>query len=85
MIKTRDRVVTILNEVIESDYAELNKLEISDDEKLRAITSESMVALIFVTTLEDEFSIEFNDDEIDIAFFNSIDYLAETVDGHLNQ
>lgn len=84
-MKTRDKILTILNEVIESDYSELSKLQISDDEKLRAITSESMVALIFVTTLEDEFSIEFNDDEIDIAFFNSIDYLTETVDGHLNE
>ncbi|MBB6499060.1 hypothetical protein [Pedobacter cryoconitis] len=84
-MKTRDKILTILNEVIDSDYSELNKLEISDDEKLRAITSESMVALIFVTTLEDEFSIEFNDDEIDITFFNSIDYLAETVDSHLSE
>ena len=82
---TKEKVITILNDVTKSDYPEIFPEDMSDDEKLRMITSESIVALMFVTTIEDEFSVEFNDDEVDIDFFNSIDDLTNKIQQHLSQ
>lgn len=82
---TKEKVITILNDVTKSDYPEIFPEDMSDDEKLRMITSESIIALMFVTTIEDEFSVEFDDDEVDIDFFNSIDDLTNKIQQHLSQ
>lgn len=50
---------------------------------LHTILSESIQAITFVTLIEDEFEIEFDDDEIDMDFFLSFDRIAELVQRHL--
>jgi acyl carrier protein len=55
------------------------------DDKLKLLPSESMFALMLVTSIEDELDIEFEDDEIDIQFFSSIDAILEKINFHLNK
>lgn len=62
---------------------ESEQLNLSYDDKLQVILSESLQALAFVTTLEDEFDIEFDDDEIDLEFFTSTSTILERIQGHL--
>lgn len=47
------------------------------DNKLQMLTSESMLALVLVTSIEDEFDIEFEDDEIDYSFFSSFESVVD--------
>jgi acyl carrier protein len=53
--------------------------ELSDNEKINIILSESLQALIFVTSIEDEFNIQLEDDEIDIVLFQGIDITVEKI------
>lgn len=55
-----------------------------DNKILHVILSASSQALEFVCLLEDEYEIEFDDDEIDLDFFSSFDKIAETVFRHLH-
>ena len=41
------------------------------------LTSESMLALVLITSIEDEFDIEFEDDEIDYSFFSSFESVVD--------
>jgi acyl carrier protein len=59
------------------------ELDLSYDDKLQVILSESIQALAFVTTIEDEFDIEFDDDEIDMEFFMSVSTILRRIQGHL--
>jgi acyl carrier protein len=49
------------------------------DRLLHIILSESSQALEFVCSLEDEFDIEFEDDEIDIDFFSSFNTITARI------
>ncbi|MFA6245543.1 MAG: hypothetical protein WC615_01295 [Mucilaginibacter sp.] len=73
------RIIKVLSEVTEGEYEDLFPPDITNDEKLQLLTSESMLALVFVTSLEDEFEIEFQDDEVDVSFFSSIEALTAKV------
>jgi acyl carrier protein len=55
-----------------------------DDKLLHVILSESSQALNFVCTIEDEFDIEFDDDEVDIDFFSSFDYIVSCLLEHIS-
>jgi hypothetical protein len=57
---------------------------LSPAEKLGIILSESLQALIFVTTVEDEFDIQLDDEEVDLQFFEDIDIIIDRVERHLN-
>jgi len=83
MVDIKDKVIKILNEVTDTEYEELFPKGAQEDEKLQMLTSESMIALIFVTSLEDEFCIEFNDDEVDLTFFSSISSVVDKIENHL--
>lgn len=52
-----------------------------NDEKtiLNAIVSVSSNAILFVTLIEDEFEIEFDDDDINLSFFSSFDYIINCI------
>jgi len=65
-----------LKQFVESDQ--------SMEDKLMIILSESMQALAFVTALEDEFDLEFDDDEIDLEFFSDRQVIAERVGERIN-
>jgi len=53
--------------------------KLSDNEKINIILSESLQALIFVTCIEDEFNIQLEDEELDIALFQGIDITVEKI------
>jgi len=67
----QNTIVEILNGLIGTDNTQQDY-----DNLLKIILSESAQALNFVVTIEDEFDIEFEDDEIDIFFFSSIDNIV---------
>ena len=54
-----------------------------DDTLLHVILSESSQALEFVCMLEDEYETEFDDEEIDLAFFSSFDTVVERLRRHI--
>ena len=58
--------------------------EKNDKILLHIILSNSFQAAILVTLIEDEFDIEFDDDEINLDFFQSIHHIVELVHQHLN-
>lgn len=76
----QNTIVEILNELSGID----NTQEHDYDNLLKIILSESSQALNFVVTIEDEFDIEFEDDEIDIHFFSSIDTIVNLTSQRLN-
>ncbi len=76
----KENLIRILEEVIGEDYRDMFPKESTPNEKLRLLTSESMLALYFITTIEDELSIEFDDDDIDLAFFDSFELLAVKIE-----
>lgn len=82
-VNIRAKLLQLLADVTENEYRDIFSQCETDDEKLRLLTSESMLALVFISSVEDEFSIEFDDDEIDIDFFSSVDLLEEKVKKYL--
>lgn len=82
-IDTKDKVLSILTEVTENEYKKIFTADLSPDEKLQLLTTESMLALIFVTSIEDEFSIEFDDDDVDMNFFKGIDVVVQKIEQYI--
>jgi len=78
---TRQKLLTIIDQIVTTDYAEGKLLGTAD--KLQIILSESIQALTLVTTIEDEFKIEFDDDEIDIDFFLDFDRMLDLLEKHV--
>lgn len=76
----KETIFKILNEL----FGNTNTKEQDYDNLLKIIISESSQALNFVVTIEDEFDIEFDDDEIDIHFFSSIDNIVDLTSERLN-
>ncbi|MCD7964124.1 MAG: phosphopantetheine-binding protein [Rikenellaceae bacterium] len=64
-------------QIVERDENEI------DDNVLSLILSDSVIALEFVCLLEDEFEIEFDDDEIDLDFFSNFTNISQLVEKHL--
>lgn len=58
---------------------ECNENEPINDSLLHVILSESQQALEFVCLLEDEFDLEFDDDDINLDFFLNFEYIAGKV------
>ncbi|HGR9512082.1 TPA: acyl carrier protein [Streptococcus pneumoniae] len=55
-----DRIVTIIQERQEEDFVVTESLSLKDD-----LDADSVDLMEFILTLEDEFSIEISDEEID--------------------
>lgn len=74
------RVIEIANGFLEDDFV------LDDDENriLHIILSESSQALEFVCSLEDEFEMEFDDDEIDLDFFSDFGRVTDCVMKHID-
>lgn len=81
----RKKVEEILHELTDNEYRDLFANVATIDEKLQLLTSESLLALMFITSVEDEFSISFDDDEIDVTFFNSMDGVVTKINNALNE
>lgn len=75
---TLDRLAKIL------EVYKFGLVESENDEYyiLQNIISDSSQAIRFVTVIEDEFEIEFTDDEIDLDFFSSLKTIAAIIDRH---
>lgn len=56
---------------------------LSTGEKLGIVLSESLQALYFVTTIEDEFDITFEDSEIDLNFFQDVHAIVQKIQIHI--
>ncbi len=81
-METKQKLLKILNDIIEQYYPDVSLVETTDNERLQTLPYDSMNALMFVTTVEDEFQIEFSDDEIDLSFFQDVDTLKERINNH---
>jgi acyl carrier protein len=75
----KKQVYTITNQFLDENC----ELAVDRNKLLHVILSESSQALNFVCSLEDEFDIEFEDDEIDIDFFSSFDRIIECIINHI--
>jgi acyl carrier protein len=75
----KTRVYSIAKCILNDD----SDSQIIDDKLLHIILSESSQALDFVCTIEDEFDMEFDDDEVDIDFFSSFDRIVSCLLNHL--
>ncbi|KAA2215798.1 hypothetical protein [Maribacter flavus] len=76
------KVERIIDDFFDIEEFEDNH-ELGYDDKLHIILSESIQALTLITTLEDEFSISFDDDDIDIKFFLEINTIINRVKKYL--
>lgn len=77
------KIVTVLKRILGDNYAEVLELQHEmDDQVLHIILSESSQALNMVITLEEEFDIEFDDDEVDINFFMSFQKIVSLIEKH---
>ena len=63
---------------------EFGVIETEEDEfvALQNIISDSSQAIRFVTVIEDEFEVEFTDEEIDLDFFSSLNVIAFIINRH---
>jgi acyl carrier protein len=75
-------VKKLLLEFMGIKYKEL--IEINVSRGLQILLSVSSQAVAFVTLLEDEFGIEFEDEEIDVEFFNDIKVVSNLIMNKLN-
>ena len=71
---TQKKVVEIIN-----SYFFDQENDLSTNDKLHILLSESTQALSLITTLEDEFEFEFDDEDIDLEFFLSADIITQKI------
>ena len=72
------KILRIINDILAND-SDLPLDELSVSDKLNIIISESRQALEFVTTIEDEFDIELDDDDVDLDFFTRQEVMLERI------
>jgi len=80
--KIKFKIYGIAKNLLNENDGDLDKY---DDKLLHIILSESSQALEFVCIVEDEFNIEFDDDEVDIDFFSSFDRIVFCIINHLEE
>ena len=83
-INIKEKISYILQDLAQSEYKDIFQDCESDQDRLELLTSESMLAIVFISSLEDEFSIEFEDDELDINFFSSPEIVENIIKKHLS-
>lgn len=83
-INIKEKISYILQDLTQSEYKDIFEDCENDHDRLQLLTSESMLAIVFISSLEDEFSIEFEDDELDINFFSSPEIVENIIKKHLS-
>lgn len=78
----KKKIDSIINGILGRDPA-LQLGDMSIEDKMNIIISESSQALEFVTTVEDEFDIELDDDDIDLDFFIKADTMIDRVSNNI--
>jgi acyl carrier protein len=86
IIKIKEILYTLITENTQKKYNLSIELydERKENEALSYIISNSVLATSFVISIEDEFNIEIEDDELNLEFFSSIDKMTQTIKQHLN-
>ncbi|MGI9581035.1 hypothetical protein ACR1PO_07455 [Chryseobacterium sp. RRHN12] len=79
----KEKISDILQDLTQNEYRDIFEGCENDQDRLQLLTSESMLALVFISSLEDEFSIEFEDDELDVNFFSSPEIVENIIKKHL--
>lgn len=82
-INIKEKISYILQDLTQSEYKDIFESCENDQDRLQLLTSESMLALVFISSLEDEFSIEFEDDELDVNFFSGPEVVENIIKRHL--
>jgi acyl carrier protein len=75
-IQLLEIIDSIIRDVLVKETIEYEK------EALQMILSNSRQAATFVTIIEEEFNIEFDDDDINIDFFSSLDKITDLINLH---
>ena len=81
-METKDKIKTLTNEFLGTTHP-FSTLE-EEKQVLYGIVSDSIKATNYVITIEDEFDIEIEDEELDLRFFSSIDRIVEIVNKYKN-
>ena len=81
----RSDVLTQLKILIKDQVSTLDPsaTDFDADTQLKIILSESVSALKLLTTVEDEFEIEIDDDEITLDFFSKVETMLEVICSHI--
>lgn len=82
-INIKEKISYILQDLAQSEYKDIFEDCENDHDRLQLLTSESMLAIVFISSLEDEFSIEFEDDELDMKFFSSPEVVENIIKKHI--
>ncbi len=77
MTKERMQLLEIIDSIINN--ALVKESEEYEKAALQMILSNSRQAANFVTIIEEEFNIEFDDDDINLDFFSSLDKIIELI------
>lgn len=74
----KERLEEIISKIVLFEMREESEM-LSIRDKLHIILSESSQALALVTTIEDEFDIVLDDDDVDLDFFVDFEVMQERV------
>jgi acyl carrier protein len=74
----REQIAEIAYSILGFGVDTINEKDVNNERKLlHLIISDSNKALQLVTLIEDEFNIEFDDEDVDLEFFQSFDSILE--------
>ena len=68
---------------IASSIAGMTVSEQTEQEILHRIINNSRQTILYVSLIEDEFEIEIEDEDINLDFFTSFDYVEEIIRKHI--
>ncbi|WDF77678.1 hypothetical protein PQ469_27700 [Mucilaginibacter sp. KACC 22773] len=79
----KNKILVIVDQLISAQPELRNSETMLVDDKLNVLISESSQALVFITTIEDEFDVELDDDDIDLDFFTDVDVMIARIKKNL--
>lgn len=82
LIKIRQNISKILKDTVESNSINTN---INDGIEFSGLFVNSITFVMLILNIEDEYEIEFDDDDLDINKYHSLDDLAEYIYTKVNE
>lgn len=79
----RDNIKKVLRELTGDFIDERINNEDMELQSLYQIVSDSMQAMEYVVLIESEFDMEFDDNDIDVEFFSSLDKITDLIAAQL--
>ncbi|GGB29394.1 MULTISPECIES: hypothetical protein [Mucilaginibacter] len=79
----KNKLLVIVDQLINAQPELHNSDTMLIDDKLNVLISESSQALVFITTIEDEFDVELDDDDIDLEFFTDVNVMTARIKRNL--